>query len=45
MSDTIQKLQELISSSQLTEEEIQNRYILTCQAHPTSETLIVSYDE
>ena len=29
----------------LTEEEIQNGYILTCQAHPTSETLIVSYDE
>ena len=29
----------------LTEEEIENGYILTCQAHPTSETLIVSYDE
>lgn len=29
----------------LTEEEIQNGYILTCQAHPTSEKLIVSYDE
>lgn len=29
----------------LTEEEIKNGYILTCQAHPTSENLIVSYDE
>lgn len=29
----------------LTEDEVADGYILTCQAHPTSETLVVSYDE
>ena len=29
----------------LTEQEVEDGYILTCQAHPASETLIVSYDE
>ena len=29
----------------LTEEEVAQGYILTCQAHPASETLVVSYDE
>lgn len=29
----------------LTPEEVENNYILTCQAHPTSETLIVSFDD
>ncbi len=29
----------------LTDEEIEEGYILTCQAHPTSEELTVSYDE
>lgn len=29
----------------LTEEEVADGYILTCQAHPTSERLVVSYDE
>lgn len=29
----------------LTDEEVQDGYILTCQAHPTSEELIVSFDE
>jgi ring-1,2-phenylacetyl-CoA epoxidase subunit PaaE len=29
----------------LTDEEVVQGYILTCQAHPTSEELIVSYDE
>ena len=28
----------------LTDEEIKNGYILTCQAHPTSEELTISYD-
>ena len=29
----------------LTEQEVEEGYILTCQAHPASETLVVSYDE
>jgi ring-1,2-phenylacetyl-CoA epoxidase subunit PaaE len=29
----------------LTDEEVKEGYILTCQAHPTSEELIVSFDE
>ncbi len=29
----------------LTEEEVAQGYILTCQAHPATETLVVSYDE
>lgn len=29
----------------LTDEEVEEGYILTCQAHPTSEELTVSYDE
>lgn len=29
----------------LTEEEVEQGYILTCQAHPATETLVVSYDE
>ncbi len=29
----------------LTEEEVEEGYILTCQSHPTSEKLVVSYDE
>ena len=28
----------------LTDKEIQDGYILTCQAHPTSEELTFSYD-
>jgi ring-1,2-phenylacetyl-CoA epoxidase subunit PaaE len=29
----------------LTDEEVEQGYILTCQAHPTSEELIFSFDE
>lgn len=29
----------------LTDEEVQNGYILTCQAHPTSENVTISFDE
>lgn len=29
----------------LTEEEVAEGYVLTCQAHPATETLVVSYDE
>lgn len=29
----------------LTDSEVEQGYILTCQAHPTSEKLVVSYDE
>lgn len=29
----------------LTEEEVANGYVLTCQSHPTTETLVVSFDE
>lgn len=29
----------------LTDEEVKDGYILTCQAHPTSEELTISYDE
>jgi ring-1,2-phenylacetyl-CoA epoxidase subunit PaaE len=29
----------------LDKEEVEAGYILTCQAHPTSEKLIVSFDE
>ena len=29
----------------LTDEEVKEGYILTCQAHPTSEVLKISYDE
>jgi ring-1,2-phenylacetyl-CoA epoxidase subunit PaaE len=29
----------------LTDAEVTNGYILTCQAHATSENLIVSFDE
>jgi ring-1,2-phenylacetyl-CoA epoxidase subunit PaaE len=29
----------------LTPEEVQNNYILTCQAHPTSEQIVVSFDD
>jgi ring-1,2-phenylacetyl-CoA epoxidase subunit PaaE len=29
----------------LTEQEVADGYILTCQAHPATETLVVSYDE
>lgn len=29
----------------LTDEEVEEGYTLTCQAHPTSEKLVVSYDE
>lgn len=29
----------------LTEEEVAQGYVLTCQAHPETETLVVSYDE
>ena len=29
----------------LTDEDIKKGYILTCQAHPSSEELIVSFDE
>lgn len=29
----------------LTEQEVADGYILTCQAHPETETLVVSYDE
>lgn len=29
----------------LTEDEVADGYVLTCQAHPASETLVVSYDE
>jgi len=28
----------------LTQDDLDNGYILTCQAHPTSETLIITYD-
>lgn len=28
----------------LTDEEVRNGYILTCQAHPTSEEIVISYD-
>jgi len=33
------------SNFSLTDEEVKNGYILTCQAFPTSEELIVSFDE
>jgi ring-1,2-phenylacetyl-CoA epoxidase subunit PaaE len=33
------------SNFSLTDEEVKNGYILTCQASPTSEELIVSFDE
>jgi ring-1,2-phenylacetyl-CoA epoxidase subunit PaaE len=26
-------------------DEVENGYILTCQAHPTSEKLLVSFDD
>ena len=29
----------------LTPEEVESGYILTCQAHPTSEKVVVSFDE
>ncbi len=29
----------------LTPEEVENNYILTCQAHPTSEQIVVSFDD
>ena len=29
----------------LTDQDIEEGYILTCQAHPTSEELIISFDE
>ena len=29
----------------LTDEDVKEGYILTCQAHPTSEILKISYDE
>lgn len=29
----------------LTDEEVEEGYVLTCQTHPTSEKLVVSYDE
>ena len=29
----------------LTDEEVEEGYVLTCQSHPTSEKLVVSYDE
>ena len=29
----------------LTDKEVEQGYILTCQAYPTSEELIISYDE
>ncbi len=29
----------------LTDEEIEEGYILTCQSHPTSDNIVLSYDE
>ena len=29
----------------LSEEEVEEGYILTCQAHPTTENIIVDFDE
>ena len=29
----------------LSEEEVEQGYILTCQAHPTTENIIVDFDE
>jgi ring-1,2-phenylacetyl-CoA epoxidase subunit PaaE len=29
----------------LSEEEIEQGYVLTCQAHPATERVVVSYDE
>jgi ring-1,2-phenylacetyl-CoA epoxidase subunit PaaE len=29
----------------LTDKEVEEGFILTCQAHPASEKLIISYDE
>jgi ring-1,2-phenylacetyl-CoA epoxidase subunit PaaE len=29
----------------LAEDDVEEGYILTCQAHPTSENLVVDYDE
>jgi ring-1,2-phenylacetyl-CoA epoxidase subunit PaaE len=29
----------------LTPEEVEFGYVLTCQAHPTSEKVVVSFDE
>jgi len=33
------------ASSGLSDEEVEEGFILTCQSHPTSEKLVVSYDE
>tara|TARA_R110002072_G_scaffold20688_4_gene74849 strand:+ start:2024 stop:3070 length:1047 start_codon:yes stop_codon:yes gene_type:complete len=35
----------MIKNYALTEEEVADGYILTCQSHPTTEKLIVSFDE
>ena len=29
----------------LSEEDVEEGYILTCQAHPSSENLVIDYDE
>lgn len=36
---------EMDDDEPLTEEEIEEGFILTCQSHPTSEGCVVSYDE
>lgn len=35
----------MIKNFALTDEEVQDGYILTCQSHPTSEKLVISFDE
>ena len=35
----------MIKNYALSEEEVAEGYILTCQSHPTSEKLVISYDE
>ena len=35
----------MIKNSALSDEEVADGYILTCQAHPTSEKLVISFDD
>ena len=35
----------MLKNSALSEEEVADGYILTCQAHPTSERLVISFDD
>ena len=36
---------EMESNYALTDEEVEEGYVLTCQSHPKSEVVVVSYDE